>query len=149
MKSFDSKLATLFISLFVVALLNGYFFSWLNDSFFHSETSDIEMAGFSNSGKFTMIVIIAPFMETYVFQYLPNVILQKMKITNNIFLIILPSLLFGCAHFYSWIYAAMAFFGGIYINLLYVYAKARSNHYFLVVTGFHALYNLYGFLFVV
>jgi hypothetical protein len=149
LKRFDIKLSTLFIFLFMVALLNGYLFIWLNETFFHYENQENGLSGFSKTWKFILIVVVAPFMETYVFQYLPNVILRKMNIRNNMFLIIIPSLLFGCAHFYSWIYVMMAFLGGIFINLLYVYAKSTSNHYFLVVTGFHALYNLYGFVFVV
>ena len=149
LKRFDIKLATLFIFLLVVALLNGYFFNWLNESFYHSESDENGLSDFSKPSKFMLIVVIVPFVETYVFQYLPNIILQKMNIRNNFVLIVMPSLLFGCAHFYSWIYAAMAFFGGICINILYVYAKTRTNYYFLIVTGFHALYNLYGFFFVV
>lgn len=137
-----------FISLYVLAILNGYFFNWLSASLISETTYETGLSGFSEPIKFLLLIIITPFVETYLFQHVPNSVLRKLNVRNNFFLIIIPSVLFGCVHFYFWTYVLMAFVGGVLINVLYVYAKGKSIYYFLIVTTFHSLYNLYGYVFV-
>lgn len=146
-KSPEISISTLFAILYGLAILNGYFFNWINDAFFQYkfEYEDISR---SSTFKFALIVVIAPFLETYLFQELPNIFLNKLRVKNRIILILLPSLIFGFSHFYFWVYAVMAFFGGILINALYIYSKERSKYYFFIVSGFHSLYNLYGYIIV-
>ena len=144
----DFSIHFLFGSLFIIAILNGYFFNWINNSFFHFKSNGNELKEFNAIERFAIIVIITPIVETYLFQYLPNIVMTKFKISNKVLLILIPSIIFGCIHYYFWLYAAMAFIGGILINLLYVNIKIKSRYYFLIVSLFHSLYNMYGFLFI-
>jgi uncharacterized protein len=138
----------IFVLLFMLAILNGYFFKWLNDSLFQFSRHENGLANFSKPVRFILIVLISPFFETYLFQHIPNISLRKLTVKSDLLLVLIPSILFGCVHFYFWLYALMAFFGGLLLNTLYIYSKARSKHFFLIVAIFHSFYNLYGYLFV-
>lgn len=141
------KITATFLVCLLIAIINGHLFIYLNNSFFHLHSTDNDLSKFSVISKFALTIILAPLIETFLFQYLPNIILVKLKITNRAWLIVLPAILFGCMHFYFWLYAVAAFFGGLILNFLYIYCKERSKYYFLIVVLFHSLYNLYGYIY--
>ncbi|MBT1705313.1 CPBP family glutamic-type intramembrane protease [Chryseosolibacter indicus] len=144
-----SGLYLLFIILLVLAVLTGYLFNWINDTFFHYSSGNNDLDSFSEPIKFLLIVVIAPLVETLFFQHLPYQVLTKLKIRNKLLLILTLSLIFGLFHLYFWLYAIMAFCGGILMNTLYIFSRHYSKYYFLIVVAYHSLYNLYGYLFVV
>jgi len=136
-----------FIILLVLAILNAYFFNWINDNFFHLETHAFDKI---QRGELLLLtVIIGPVAETLLLQYLPNRILIKLKLENPFLLIVIPSVIFSLGHLYFWLYAVMAFFSGLILNYFFVWLKSRSQHYLYITMLFHAVYNLYGFLFMV
>jgi uncharacterized protein len=136
-----------FILLLVLAILNAYFFNWINEAFFHLQTGEFEKM--PRSELFFFTVIIAPAAETLLVQYLPNRILEKLKVENLFLLIVIPSIIFSLGHLYFWLYAVMTFFSGLILNYYFLWLKKRSEYYLYITMLFHATYNLYGFLFVV
>ncbi len=142
------KLVIFFIVSFAFALLNGYFFNYLNDSYLHFEVN--QNKNISDNELNFIAIFVAPFIETLVFQYLPYLILtQYIGVKNKILCIIIMSVIFASMHNYNLLYIVMTFFGGLILNNLYVYYKHTNNkHSFILTVLFHALFNLYGFLFV-
>ncbi|WP_394354306.1 CPBP family glutamic-type intramembrane protease [Pedobacter planticolens] len=91
--------------------------------------------------------VIGPIIETYIFQSLSTKILGLLRINRFYLLILIPSLFFAAAHFYSIIFFLAVFFGGVIIN--YMYQSYRSSgHYspFWMTVLLHGLYNAYVFL---
>ncbi|MCV9932284.1 CPBP family intramembrane metalloprotease [Flavobacterium sp. LS1R47] len=148
-KSIYSKLIT-FFSYLIVAILNGYLFNWINDTYFnYSNESENGLKNFSGLGKFVIVVILAPILETLIFQFTPNEILEKLKVRSYFLKITIPSLLFSLAHFYHPIYIVMSFIAGIILNKYYIDTKNETRLFFILTVLLHSAYNLYGYLFVV
>jgi len=144
------KIIFLFILLFAIAILNGYLFNYINNIYFNYKSNGNDLNDFKPILKLTIIVILAPIIETLVFQYLPNKLLNKLGVKNEFLLVFIPAMIFGLVHFYFWLYAISAFVGGILLNFLYLYIKNKNQIYvsLLIVFLFHSFYNLYGYLFV-
>jgi hypothetical protein len=139
-----------FFSYLIVAILNGYFFNWINNTYFnYSNESENGLNGFSDIGKFIVIIVLAPVLETLIFQYLPNEVLEKLKIRSYFLKIIIPSFLFSLTHFYHPLYIVMTFIAGILLNKYYIDTKNETRLFFILTVLLHSVYNLYGYLFVV
>lgn len=148
-KSIYSRLIT-FFSYLIVAILNGYFFNWINDTYFnYSNETENGLKTFSGLGRFGIVVILAPILETLIFQFTPNEILEKLKVRSYFLKITIPSLLFSLVHFYHPIYIVMTFIAGILLNKYYIDTKNETRLFFILTVLLHSTYNLYGYLFVV
>jgi membrane protease YdiL (CAAX protease family) len=142
MKNFYSFILFLFL-----AIVNGYIFQFLNNDIFHLKNKTPD--DFSQIERIIIIIIIAPILETLIFQHILYLILKKIKIKNDTVCIIIMSLIFSQVHWYNWLYVIMAFFGGLILNSFYATINKRTPKYSYILTVlFHALFNLYGFLFV-
>ncbi|MBS7254028.1 CPBP family intramembrane glutamic endopeptidase [Flavobacterium branchiicola] len=145
----EKYLIQLFLFCLFLAIINGYFFNWINDNYVHYvNTTENGLKDFSYWEKFSIAVIIGPICETGILQYTPNKILEKLKVKSEVLKILLPSVLFGLCHFYSLIYVVMTFFSALVLNAFYIKSKSRSSWYFILTALLHSLYNLYGYLFV-
>ncbi len=137
----------LFLFCYVMAIVNSVIFKFANNLFFHSNlTNPIETR--STYEQFILGVLLAPLLETWLFQFLPNRLLVKLKLYNQFLLILLPAVLFGAMHVtYSLLYGVCMFIFGLILNYFFLRAKGLSKHYFLLTVLLHALYNLPGVLF--
>lgn len=142
-----NKIIHLFLICLLIKIINGYFFIYLNDNYFHY-VQDVSIDNLPRFAQFFIAIIIAPLIETLILQVIPNKTLRLLKISNLVILILIPSILFAAAHTYHNLYVAMAFFSGIVLNYFYIESQKISKHPFLLTALLHALYNLYGFLFV-
>ncbi|MGR3856104.1 CPBP family intramembrane glutamic endopeptidase [Chryseobacterium indologenes] len=144
------KLMIFFLISFVLAVLNGYFFNYINDTYLHFDVNYTKSQNISKNELNFIAVFVAPFIETFIFQYLPYLILSKwIRLNNKAFCIIIMSIIFASMHYYNWLYITMTFFGGIILNNLYIYYHKQIPHYsFILTVLFHMLFNLYGFLFI-
>lgn len=151
-KSFSNKKyynILFFIFYLFLTILNGYIFNWINDTYFnYTNKSENGLKDFTKIEKFSIIVIFAPVIETLIFQYIPNKILEKLKIKKKALNIVIPSLLFSLVHYYSPIYIVMTFISGVLLNKFYIECKTKTNIYILLTILLHSMYNLYGYLFV-
>lgn len=132
----------------LTAILNGYFFDWLNSKYFCFSTDYNGIEDFSEKVKFISVVLVSPLVETYFFQHLPNSLLIKLNIDSRIGRVFLLSLVFSIIHIYSWFYMLMVFLGGVILNFFYIEALRFSNKGFWWTALFHAFYNFYGYVFV-
>lgn len=137
-----------FIFCLLAAITNGYIFNFINNKYFHYSSNQNGLSEFSATTKFLIIVIIAPIVETAIFNLLPNKLLKHFRLNNNLLLIIIPSIVFSLFHLYNTIYFLMALIGGLITNWYFLNSHKRAEIAFWLVALLHATYNLYGYLFV-
>jgi hypothetical protein len=107
----------------------------------HDDISKEEMA--------FLAVLVAPFLETLFFQFLfYKALTGWLGLKNDVVCILIMSFAFSQMHWYNWLYVVMTFFGGLILNTFYITFRGRTRYYFMITVLFHALYNLYGVLFV-
>ncbi|RYY23368.1 MAG: CPBP family intramembrane metalloprotease [Chitinophagaceae bacterium] len=100
----------------------------------------------SISEHFVAAVIVAPILETYIFQKgIINFALLNFK-TTKLVAILLSATGFGLIHTYSISYVVVTFFIGILYGIFYLCFVEKKVDAFWYLTGIHALYNLYAFV---
>ncbi|MDR0437032.1 MAG: CPBP family intramembrane metalloprotease [Bacteroidales bacterium] len=88
-------------------------------------------------------VLIAPLMETLVFQFLVIYLLLRFTRFPLWIVICISALIFGILHTYSVFYVFYAFVGGIIFAVAFVACKQKRGYFyaFWVVALIHGLYN--------
>jgi len=132
-----------FIPLFYTLLVSAF------ASFLLKENIDIHSSNLENLTiieKLIAFIIIAPFIETFIFQFIIIEILLSFIKKNEVLVILLSGFLFGFAHYfnaYNIIYSILAMVAGILFASIYIIAKDRKDIYFpfLLVFGSHAFIN--------
>ena len=110
-----------------------------------SENPNIE--GRSSSEIFTLAVIIAPLIETFIFQYLIIEFLLRFKKINIITIILVSALAFGLSHNYDFIYVLVICITGFIYASYYLYLKTKGIKFpFLYICSLHALWNFLSFI---
>jgi membrane protease YdiL (CAAX protease family) len=92
-------------------------------------------------GLFFRAVIVAPFIETAIFQklILDN---SKPRIKNNILCVALSAVVFGLVHCTGIAQIVLAAFSGFYLGLFYTIARQKKYNAFWLTCLMHALWNL-------
>ncbi|MCB2361671.1 type II CAAX prenyl endopeptidase Rce1 family protein [Clostridium estertheticum] len=126
---------------FLVSLAFGCLVSILN-----APISDTDVA-ISNSSlieAFIVAVIIAPLIETLIFQYAIIKYLRKLNIlkNRNLIIILISAILFGLAHTYNLQYVIHTFFIGILLAYSFVVYEKKESSPFWTVCAIHSLRNL-------
>ena len=125
-----------------IILLNNILFTYI----FRNEPALITNPYFKKSFLylFTFVVLLGPFLETYLFQYLPiNWLISKVGIENKIFIIVLSGLFFSTLHAYSWAYQFAMILPSILLSFFYIETKlkyGKLNAYFFT-SLLHVLMN--------
>lgn len=94
-----------------------------------------------------IVIILAPIIETVVYQYflvdvtlyLTSVIFKKQSI---ILAILIPAICFALSHKYNYLYVANTLIAGLSLNLFYVLVKLRKQNAFICTVIVHSVYNL-------
>lgn len=144
----DKKIIQLFFLVFLIKVINGYTFTYINNRYFKLENAIF--GEISEKELFFIAVILAPIIETLIFQLLLYRIINKIRISNTTIVIILMAFTFSQAHWYHWLYVVAAFINGLFLNYFYVNIFKKKNELIAVslTIALHSSYNLYGFLFV-
>lgn len=96
---------------------------------------------------FIIIVIIAPLIETFIFQYLIIEFLFRFKKIKINIIILVSALAFGSAHYYDLIYVLVTCVGGFIYASYYLYLKIKGIKFpFLYICSLHALWNFLLFI---
>jgi len=133
----------------LLAISNGYFFSFLSDRFFHLNLN-AEFPGIEKEQVAILAILAAPLIETLIFQFFLYAFLTKTcKIKSAVLCVLIMSLIFSQVHWYNWLYVVAIFFGGIILNSFYIIIYKRNNFIvaFCLTVLFHTLYNLYATFF--
>ena len=147
-KSSKSNLTKIFLICFFLSIANSYFFEWINKYLNCNLSNSLDKDTIYE--QFFIGVLAAPIIETFLFQYLPNILLLKMKFTNRYILLVIPSIILGLAHAdYSWLYGLAMFFAGLLLNFFFLKAKSISKHFFWLTVILHGLYNLFSMIITV
>lgn len=99
---------------------------------------------------FTVVVILAPLLETFIFQFCIIEILLRLnrKKINKFIIIITSSLMFGLSHSFNVQYFIFGVILGILLSSCYLLAKIRKDiNPFMLTLLVHASYN--GFVFFI
>ena len=144
----DKRVIQLFFLILLFKIINGFVFTYINNSFYKLENTIFEK--FSKNELFYIAVVFAPIIETLIFQLSLYKFLNQIRIKNTIVIIILMSFAFSQAHWYHWLYVIAAFINALFLNYFYVYVLKNKNELIAVLLTMvlHSSYNLFGFLFV-
>lgn len=147
-KSEYKKVIQLFFLVLLFKIINGYVFTYINHRFFKLENAIFEEL--SVKEMFFLAVVLAPIIETLIFQLFLYRLLDKTRINNTTIIIILMSFAFSQAHWYHWLYVVAAFINGLFLNYFYVWIIKNKNELIavLLTIALHTSYNLFGFFFV-
>ncbi|MGI9580926.1 CPBP family glutamic-type intramembrane protease [Chryseobacterium sp. RRHN12] len=104
MKLTYNKGTLIFIISFTLAVLNGYFFNYINDAYLHFNVNYNKHQNISKNELNFIAICIAPILETLIFQHILYLILKKIKIKNDVICIIIMSIVFSSMHYYNWLY---------------------------------------------
>ena len=142
------KIIRLFFLIFLFKLINGYVFTYINSRYFKLENAIFEEL--SEKEMLLLAVVLAPIIETLIFQLFLYRIINKTRINNTLIIIILMSFVFSQAHWYHWLYVVASFINGLFLNYFYIYTYKNKNELLavLLTIALHSSYNLFGFLFV-
>ena len=104
---------------------------------------------YNNVVLFFIAVIVAPLIETLLFQSLPYFLLKDIPLLERkkIILILISALFFGITHFYSLFYVVYAFQLGIILMYGYVIRVKNDNKTFFLICVSHAFLNSGIFIF--
>lgn len=99
----------------------------------------------NKSEEFLIAVILAPLLETLVFQYaIISFILKKMP-KALLFSCFISAVFFGLSHSYSIEYVLKTFFSGLLFGSLYITVLTKKAHAIIIVSIAHSIFNLIGF----
>jgi membrane protease YdiL (CAAX protease family) len=120
----------------LVAIIIQYFLG-LSPTIITNNESDL----LAQIGLFFRAVIIAPVIETVIFQkfILDN---SKPRIKNNILCVALAAVVFGLVHIDGLLKIVSATFVGFYLGFFYAIARQNKYNAFWLTCLMHALLNL-------
>ena len=126
---------------FLVSIALGSLSAILNTTI--SDT-DVAVSNSSLIEAFIVSVIIAPLIETLIFQYVIIKYLRKLNIlkNRNSIIILISAILFGLAHTYSLQYVIHMFFIGILLAYSFSIYEKKESSPFWTVCAIHSLRNL-------
>jgi hypothetical protein len=128
--------------LYFVAFCFNFVLSFIKDK----DIIWIDLSNKENSITFLFIlpIILAPIFETFLGQYLPYYLLNKVKYLNErSYLILLASaLFFGLLHFYSLFYIIYAFMLGLIFMYGYMIRIKTDKKAFILIAISHSILNL-------
>ena len=93
---------------------------------------------------FVLPVLLAPIFETFLNQYLPYYLLNKVKYLNerSYLVLLISALFFGLTHFYSLFYIIYAFLLGLILMYGYMIRITTDRKTFYLIAICHSLVNL-------
>jgi len=99
--------------------------------------------------RFLCGVLLVPIIETFLYQFLPYSLLNKVYFfkNRNYLILLISALIFGASHCYSLFYTIYGFFQGIVLMFGYMIRIKSDNKTFYVIALCHSLLNLGIFLF--
>lgn len=133
----------LLLVVILINLLNSYTFNVLAQ-FLGSDLGKGFNENYTINEKLVLFVIVAPLLETFLFQYAVIEICKRRKIALR-YCCLLSALIFAANHLYNVFYFFFAFVGGVLLAMLYVKGRSVKNSFLLTLIA-HTIYN--GIIFI-
>ena len=147
-KLFFKDFKTLLIVL-ILYILKGHAIEYFSSFHINDYGKTTLMLDFSKFERLYITVIIAPLIETYIFQHLIFKFYFKIfrkNLWHIIIAILISSLIFGAAHHYNYFTMFGALLSGFFLGYTYFFNNNRLFTPFWCVFIVHACHNLYVFL---
>jgi len=92
---------------------------------------------------FLFVAIIAPIVETFIFQYLIIRILKKINFFKNrmVLVMFISAVVFGASHTYSIFYMFMTFISGLLLAYAFIVYEDKKASAFWVTMAIHSFKN--------
>lgn len=107
-----------------------------------SESLGTALRSFGVQNSFVLAVLIAPAVETVIFQSLPMELTQRIWPKHRVIGVVASGILFGSMHGYSVGYMLGAALLGSILAIAYLVQAYPGGMPFLFVSGLHAVHNL-------
>lgn len=124
-------------------LLNSYTFNVLAE-FFGSNLNKGFNENYTINEKIVLFIIVAPLIETCLFQYAVIEICKSQKMALK-YCCLVSALIFASMHLYNVFYFLFAFVAGLLLACLYVTGRSVKNSVLITLTA-HTIYN--GIVFI-
>jgi uncharacterized protein len=137
--------AVLFLMLCVTITYAYGLLIWAIETLFHV---GIDQSGVTFERTFSCFFIsgvVAPLLETFLFQQLPYDAFVKRKWPEK-WLVVFSALIFGLAHAYSVAYVILATIQGVVFMYAYITWDGTRISKYWMVTFIHAFHNIFFFL---
>lgn len=114
-------------------------------NFFHIDLTDNRKTPSFGSAstivKLIFLFLLAPLLETYIFQYgiIKWLLSTKLK---KVFIVLISALFFGLSHYYDVLYVLNTFFVGIVLALCFMLGADKKISPFWITAIVHATHNL-------
>lgn len=96
-----------------------------------------------NLEMFIIAVIIAPIIESFIFQLgIIRILQDLLKVKNKKLLILISAIIFAAQHWYSPFYILLMIFPGIIYAYTFLIYDDKEYHPYLMIVVIHALNNL-------
>lgn len=92
------------------------------------------------------IILIAPIVETFKYQFLPFSLFSRALKIRPFFVIFLSSLLFSGVHYYNVIYMVYTFLSGCILIFAYIIFYKKKFYPFAMVSVMHFIVNLIAYI---
>lgn len=130
----------------LMLLIYNILFSTLLFEIFQVELQTPVLNDLSFAGKIFLIVLVAPLIETIIFQCAAYELLLLLFPRHKILALVISALLFALAHAYSEAYIVFIVFPGLVLGLLYITFEKRVLSPIMAVILVHALINLFALI---
>ncbi|TPG45256.1 CPBP family intramembrane glutamic endopeptidase [Flavobacterium pectinovorum] len=133
----------LILLVIVLNFLNNYIFSVVS-TFFNISLNKGFNNNYTFNEKIVLFLIVAPLIETLLFQCIVIEMAKSLKI-KTIYCCILSAFLFALSHIYNIFYFTYAFMGGLMFAFLYTRGK-NQKYAILLPLITHIIYNSIVFI---
>jgi membrane protease YdiL (CAAX protease family) len=152
LRDFLGKLNIIFFILIIAAVITGIALCITSLPFAESISKLTEIEELQEEGSvffFFAVVIIAPLIETLIFQsfilLFVNFILSKFKNESFLIPVFISAIVFGIYHNYNLTYMILGFIVGLVLASSYVIVLKRKENPILIVAIIHSLVNFIPF----
>ncbi|WP_026895490.1 CPBP family intramembrane glutamic endopeptidase [Clostridiisalibacter paucivorans] len=121
---------------------------YLYEKYIGSMNAPVSITRTSLLAQFITVSIVAPIIETLIFQYGVIEILSSINYFKgkNIIIVIVSALIFGISHSYSVLYIFFGFIIGLLLAYSYILYKKKDFSAFGVVFWIHCIRNFISFM---
>lgn len=128
--------------LFFVSILIGILFIYacVNEVFHFSSAKPQHLNNYDKLERFIFDILLAPFIETFINQWLVYKIVSSYT-ENKIIIILISSIIFSLLHGLSYDRIFVTFFQGIFLMIAFIFWEGKTTSKYTITALIHLIYN--------